>query len=358
MTSMRVFPSIRSAHMDELDAYAPRPTLYFEKNYDLGGRTIPAHWRRVTRLGAFRAVWTSQVDSLELFEPLWPGQLATWIGLGLTQKLRRGRNRRTVGFFAIENSTLDVLFPSLRRFANFKRRMTVILLRSAVTRLADRIAFGTDMSHALYAPITTPKGPDTTITLDLLAPRASTPPHKTPLTAAFVGELHERKGIDLLMTAWEAVEASLPGAHLSIVGDGPLRTLVASWVGARPQSREYRGVLRHGEVFEFLTPLSVLVAPSVRHGLWREQVGSPMTEALAVGSTIVTTTETGIAQWLSDRRHRVIDTPVDVLVLTDVVIESLKSPLSPAEVLASLPAVDGRQAADAWLHSASPTRRA
>jgi glycosyltransferase involved in cell wall biosynthesis len=349
VSSIRVFPVIRSAHLEEIDRFAPRRTLYFATNYDLDGREIPAHWQNVTALGALRIVLTAQADSLELFEPLWRTFLPIWFALALAQKCRRGSRPRVVGFFAIENSTLDAL-PAPTRVSRLATRVTAAALRVSIRHLVDRIVYGTQMSQDLYAAIIGPDGPESILSFDLLARRVSAAPSKTPLSAAFVGQLHERKGISALMRAWEQVEASITGAHLTVVGDGPCRRIVESWSAQQPNSRAFRGATRHADVLRMLASTSVLVAPSQRHGRWREQVGRPMQEALAVGTTVVTTTETGIATWLSAHGHRVIEAPVVEHCLVDAVIASLKDPVPPDQVLASLPAQDGRLVADAWLH--------
>jgi glycosyltransferase involved in cell wall biosynthesis len=95
---------------------------------------------------------------------------------------------------------------------------------------------------------------------------------------------------------------------------------------------------------------SILVAPSLREGRWREQVGNPILEALATGTTVVTTTETGIADWLLDHGHHVIRPAHLRERLGPAIIDALQQPLPIDRVLASLPTEDGRALADAWLH--------
>jgi glycosyltransferase involved in cell wall biosynthesis len=350
MTGIRVFPIIRAAHVAEIDRYAPRETLFFSTNYDLDGVDIPAHWRRVTTFGALIAVWRARADTLELFEPVWPGFRLRWILLALAQKLHRGGGPHIVGFFAIENASRDGLFLGRRKVVRRVRQVGFALLSAAVGRLTDRVAYGTAMSQELYRGLIGARQVASIVTLDLLARRVGEAPAKVPLRAAFVGQLHRRKGLEPLMEAWEQVETAVPGARLTVVGDGPLRSTVAAWASKRPASRLFRGALPHAEVFDVLSVSAVLVAPSLRHGHWREQVGRPMQEAMAVGTTVITTDETGIASWLEAHGHVVVPLPLTSGSLAEAVVTALENPLSPEGVLASLPERDGRLVADEWLH--------
>jgi glycosyltransferase involved in cell wall biosynthesis len=219
--------------------------------------------------------------------------------------------------------------------------------------LVDRIAYGTEASEALYREFVPPHGIQTRITHDLLASRVSSPPEKIPMTAVFVGALHERKGIDLAMRAWSSVESCLPASRIAVIGDGPLREQVESWVSRRPQSREFLGLVDHALVLDILRDRSVLIAPSQPYGHWREQVGRPIQEALAVGATVVTTYETGLAPWLLKHGHHVIPVLRSDHDLAPAIISALSEPLSPTVVLESLPVKDGRLIADAWLHDVS-----
>jgi glycosyltransferase involved in cell wall biosynthesis len=89
------------------------------------------------------------------------------------------------------------------------------------------------------------------------------------------------------------------------------------------------------------------VLPSQPSATWREQVGLPIVEGLSYGCTIVTTTETGLAGWLSEHGHRVVAADADDGELAAAVAAALLNPVE--DVVASLPDHDGRLAADAWM---------
>ena len=87
---------------------------------------------------------------------------------------------------------------------------------------------------------------------------------------------------------------------------------------------------------------------------WREQVGLPLVEALSYGCTVVTTNETGLAGWLADHGHQVVPGAAATAELAAAVVRALRAPLTVGAVLASLPAEDGRLAADRWLFDDVP----
>ena len=85
--------------------------------------------------------------------------------------------------------------------------------------------------------------------------------------------------------------------------------------------------------------------------LWREQVGLPITEGLAHGCVIVTTNETGIATWLRENGHQVIEEREVGRELASAIVAAAQSELTADDVRRQLPDVDGRVAARRWLYS-------
>ena len=93
----------------------------------------------------------------------------------------------------------------------------------------------------------------------------------------------------------------------------------------------------------------MVVLLSQRRPRWREQVGLPIVEALAHGCNVLTTRETGLAEWLADHGHRVLPNGSDVSAISRALVEVLLGQRDSTQVLAALPAVDGRLTADTWL---------
>jgi glycosyltransferase involved in cell wall biosynthesis len=97
---------------------------------------------------------------------------------------------------------------------------TVIGAAAAVTvpsrflaAAAEAAGFPRERVHIL------PSGVDTSIF-------SPTPLPAGPPTAAFVGRLVEKKGLDVLLEAWPLVRQHVPEARLVVLGDGPLAHLV------------------------------------------------------------------------------------------------------------------------------------
>jgi glycosyltransferase involved in cell wall biosynthesis len=349
LLTLRVFPVVRSAHIDDLNAAKARPTFFFEVTYDAEGRVLPADWSRYSLIQLLRQLWKSPPASLELFEPLWFRFLSRWIAVALIFRVRTRGTASTLGFYAIENSALVDVTPGPVRLRPVTVRLYRRFLSFLISRLVDRIAFGTDAAAATYSDLVD-GSVDTVVIHDLRRPRAGSVAAKTPGFVSFVGALEARKGLPELMEAWSEVEARHPHARLHIIGDGALREEAASWVAQRPQTRILCGRLPHHEVISTLHTTQVFVLPSQRKKGWREQVGLGIVEALSCGCTVVSTDETGVAAWLVANGHYVIAADETYACLGIAIAAAVELPIEPASVLASLPAQDGRVKADAWLH--------
>ncbi|MFI0895102.1 glycosyltransferase [Streptomyces sp. NPDC020983] len=109
----------------------------------------------------------------------------------------------------------------------------------------------------------------------------------TPLVVC-VGRLCPQKGQDVLLRAWPAVAAALPGARLVLVGDGPDRPRLLA--GAPP------GVLLAGaarDTVPWYQAADVVVLPS----RWEGMALAPL-EAMACGRPVVTTGVSGARESL------------------------------------------------------------
>lgn len=120
------------------------------------------------------------------------------------------------------------------------------------------------------------------------------------LTSAFLfaGRLDVAKGFDLLLQAWAAAELD---AHLTIVGDGPLRDRALQ--AAEEDSRiEFLGRLESGHLALVMAQSGVVVVPS----RVEETFGVVASEALAAGRPVLATNRgaleetVGRAGWIVD----------------------------------------------------------
>lgn len=112
----------------------------------------------------------------------------------------------------------------------------------------------------------------------------------TDAVAACVARLEPVKGIDVLLDAWPAVEARVPGAALLLIGDGPeRRALERRARRLRLERVRFLGYRR--DVERLLAAADVAVLPSRSEGF-----GQVILEAMAVGLPVVASRVGGIPE--------------------------------------------------------------
>jgi glycosyltransferase involved in cell wall biosynthesis len=348
-TRLRVYDSLRSAHLERAKELEPAAIVFRRRRYDFDDRlALGLALRQVTTVQALVLAARSRAEEIEVNEPLSPGSglaVAALLGLGLRRLL--GRPRAIVTTYAIENlDPSDVPRTGVR--ARLRAALLAISARVLWRRL-DRIVFGTGASRRLYEtrfPQRT--GLAATIIPALPVAKAVADDAKRAGSVVFLGALVQRKGFPLLLDAWPEVLRAHPQATLTIIGKGALLAEAAALAEADASVRLLEDPPR-SRIFEELEAMQVLVLPSQPTPKWREQVGLPLVEGLASGCSVVTTDETGIADWLGEHGHAVIPASSGPDRLAAAIIAQLSARRSATSVLADLPAVDGRLAADRWL---------
>lgn len=344
----RLYHQIRTAHLERAAQLAPATILYANRRYDFDAQL--AEGLDLVAIRGLRAVgWLLRhpVEILEINEPLmWPAARASMAGLiGVSVARLRGGRRTTVVCYAIEN--LDPAHAIPQRWRARLRRRLNQLLSLIIWRRLDRIVYGTEAARQLYRDRLSARRLDDQLIWALPAPATDRPVAKSAEQVLFLGAFSERKGLPLLTEAWPLVLRRRPSARLTIIGKGPLQPVaeeLAEMEGVRltidPARTEIRAALAESQI---------LVLPSQPVRNWREQVGLPIVEGLSYGCTIVTTDETGLAEWLVDHDHRVIPGGGPAVALAEALLSALERPLDHIAVRASLPERDGRLAADDWL---------
>lgn len=352
--SLRVVPELRAVHVERHRRGTPAELLYLDAASDAVGTVLAPGIERATLPAVLRRFATTDAVVLEVPEPLWmrfwPRHVALVAGFRLAGALRRRRHE--VCSYAMENNSIDVLVRGRGRAPGLAVLAAAGLV-GAVARLGlDRICYASPAARDAYARLPFVAAVPSTVSLEL--PEAHPDPRPvTPLRAVFLGVLDERKGLRELVRAWPAVEEAVPGAVLDLIGSGPLADEVHEWAAEAPETRRLLGPMPHAAVQAAVATASVLVAPSVPDGRWIEQIGLPIKEGLAAGATIVTTRQTGLAAWLEEHGHHVVDVDERSSLprrLSAALGSALRHPLPRDEVRASLPSRDGRLTADAWLH--------
>ncbi len=356
---VQLYEVVRSAHLERAAGMSPRPAiLYRRTRYDfdpvLAESTKP---QRKSFWGAVAFALSTDIDVIEVNEPLSGDSSLPSVAFVAAARLRsaaRHRERPAVTTYAIENldpaATVRHL-PVKARWRYRLRHLTTPLL----WRWVDRIAYGTSAAEALYTSVFGgPARQPARALIQALPTPVRTGEGPRDRVILFLGDLSERKGFPDVLSAWPDVRAAVPDARLVIIGRG----VGADDALALAETDERVTVLidpPRAEIAHVLGEVKVVALPSRRRPLWREQVGLPIVEGLANGCLIVTTGETGIAQWLSAHGHWVLPEASVGEDLPAALIAAVTSIRSPVEVHAALPPVDGRRAAQEWMHRARAT---
>jgi glycogen(starch) synthase len=122
----------------------------------------------------------------------------------------------------------------------------------------------------------------------------------------YVGRLTQQKQVDLLVRAFGRMREP---ASLVVVGDGPERERIRALAAASPHADRITlaGFVDHSTVPAVLAALDVLVLPSVY-----EEMGSVLTEAMAVGVPAVASDVGGIPEVVRDGETGLLVPPGDV----------------------------------------------
>lgn len=341
--SVRIYPELRAAQVERHDQLVPAEGWYFKTNYDITGEVAPAFVPMSTRKALLTLAF-AKVETLEVPELLWARELPRTLALLVVHKSTSRRSTRRV-FYAIENNDPDTALLGTRKVP----RWLSALLRGAIGLsarwLIDAVVYGSEGSRRAYQSLPLVRGVHAALIEELPGRPTGPALPGDRRGAVFVGALESRKGVPALMEAWEAIEAGHPDRQIRIIGNGELVSQVRTWSNDNPAQRIFLGQLPHDQVHDILIQSSVLVAPSRREGRWREQIGLPIKEALQAGLTVVSTPDTGLADWLITNGHHV----EQIDALAGALAAALDAPLDPAEVIRALPELDGRVAADHWL---------
>ena len=344
----RVYGSLRTAHLERAAQLRPAAIVYSSKRYDFdpaaadGLEIVHADGGEAAALIA-----RSGLDAVELNEPLMLGSLPTTLRV-IAALRRRGSRRPIVVSYLIGNENPFTAASAPRWRTKVRRRLE----RAAagwVWRRIDRAVYGTLAAQQTYEAVLGASGARTALIPALPAPcDRDDEPAKVANRVIFLGALVARKGFRQLLAAWPLVAAAVPDARLVIAGKGELADAARALTAGDPSTSFVEDPPR-ATIHRLLAEAQVLVLPSQPSATWREQVGLPIVEGLAHGCSIVTTSETGLASWLAENGHSVIDPPDDVTCLAAAIVAQLRAARSADSVLAALPSRDGRLAADDWL---------
>ena len=356
---VRLYEQVRSAHLERAHELAPAAIVYRVKRYDFDpALSDGVELAQAGTLAAARLAMRSRITRVEVDEPLYLASLPRTAAVLAVLGMKRlgGAPRAEIATYAIED--LDPFAARPPRVRSRVRRSIERVLAGYIWHRLDTVVYGTTEADALYSStfrhiprrqLTVEALPSPCACLDPEADAtaetaAASPVERDPDGVLFLGSFSPRKGFADVLEAWPAILSRHPGARLTLVGSGELLPQARAAAAADPSIRLIVDPPR-SVVHDELRRAHVLVLPSRRVGTWREQVGLPIVEGLAHGCEIVTTSETGIAEWLIDAGHVVLPAQVLSAGLADGVVDALVNPRTSDDILADLPGVDGRIAA-------------
>ncbi len=159
-----------------------------------------------------------------------------------------------------------------------------------------------------------------------------------PLTALFLGEVLERKGIYDLIAAWRDVVRDVPGARLILAGTGELeRARAAAEAAGVSPLVDLPGWIGFSDKLRAMAQASLFVLPSYTEG-----VPISLLEAMAAGLPSVVTPVGGVLDAVTDGQEALIVAPGDRAALARAIVQVLRSP----ELARALGATARRRAAD------------
>lgn len=125
------------------------------------------------------------------------------------------------------------------------------------------------------------------------------------LRLLFVGELAEKKGVIQSLDIARALNEH--GVHLTVVGDGPLRSVCASAAAQNPNI-EYLGSISDREMLaSIVSSHDILLVLSRRTDTWEELFGIVIVEALAAGLAVVASDHVGPTEILGSGSEALFD---------------------------------------------------
>jgi len=357
----KYYPVARTVHLERMSE-GVKNELWFTHTRADWDLTLYARTRRAKKVTLVSVLWrilTGPRLCLEVTEPL---AFSSALSLTLISLAAQARNvltgNQTITFvsYAIEN-----LDPIQKLHIKFKLPKSIVkkVLSTYIqitTQNMRRIAFGTNASLEIYKAVI---GEDDFekglkdgkyLYFPPFLPAAKLPEIdvRDPFKFGFVGPLEARKGYDFVIDAWAEVRELFPLASLDIYTPSIPNSELMSKLKLDSRITVFVQSPR-ANVLAAYSGFHVLLMPSRRTSVWKEQIGLPIIEGLSHGCEIVATTESGISEWLANYRHQVLDSDYSSAELVEAMSKAITSDRPREEITHALPQKDGRTVAEEWM---------
>ncbi|WBT08106.1 glycosyltransferase [Corynebacterium sp. SCR221107] len=325
-------PELRPYFLENLVEFAPLEIFWVKQMYmegvelarDFGGfeqDRLSSPWQ------SFRVGLALDADELVMPEPFWFRQYPTAAPFLLGVRLGdlRKRKHTRIGTYCIDNALPEKLLKLPERIPAPVRTRLARLVSAPYIWMLDVFVFGTSGARKTYVETTKKDFHNAETVLPRPLPRPGWDAPKDRKKFAFVGSLRAEKGIELMLKAWEEIAKRRADLSLVIAGVGELAPMVRQWAQTQPTVTFIEGATRT-EVFDILDTTGCHVQLSMPGVRSREQVGSSNLEALSCGHRLIVTTETGIADWLSELGHGVVSIHATPSEVADVIEQFADDP--------------------------------
>jgi glycosyltransferase involved in cell wall biosynthesis len=128
----------------------------------------------------------------------------------------------------------------------------------------------------------------------------------TDLAVAYLGRLHEEKGVEHLVTAFHGLLRAHPASRLLLAGDGPSRRLLETAVDALRLRPFVRFLGTVADPWPLLAGADIFALPSLREGM-----PNALLEAMAAGLPSVATAVGAVPEMVTDGREAFVVPPGD-----------------------------------------------
>ena len=138
-----------------------------------------------------------------------------------------------------------------------------------------------------------------------------------PVTLTFIGAIDYRKGVHLIVKAFEELTKTMTNIRLVIAGNGGHQQEVESMIQTAGLSKLVTRIpwLDRKGVREVLNNSDVFLYPSIPHKGWEEQFGFALLEASLMELPIITTKSGSISEVVLDGKTGILIEPNDVRAL-------------------------------------------
>jgi len=157
------------------------------------------------------------------------------------------------------------------------------------------------------------------VDLDLFYPSPSIPKVKNRLV--YFGRMVTEKGLWTLLEAFSLLKSS---AELELVGEGPLRSELETFLSGSPRHDRVKltGYVAPEHLRDILVRSGLVIVPSI----WQEPLGLVVLEAMACGLPVVASAVGGIPEMISDGVNGLLAPPGDPLTLAAAIDSAVGNP--------------------------------